>query len=176
MGAGLGGGSANATQVIGLLDRMWELGLSGEELRKLASRLGSDTAFFVDGGMALATSRGEVLEPYEGIDLSGYYILLAKPDVGVSTAQAFAGVTPERWQTPLKEALSAPIEQWKYLLKNDFEPSIFTQLPYLRQIKERMYENGALYASMSGSGSTIFGIFETHPPLTFNHYYKCLKL
>lgn len=176
MGAGLGGGSANSTKVLELLDKLWELKLSHQELEGLAAQLGSDTAFFVSGGMALASSRGEVLEPYHGLDLRGYYILLAKPDLGISTAQAFKGVTPQKWQTPLHEVIIAPIEQWKELLKNDFEPSIFEQLPYLGQLKELMYQNGAVYAAMSGSGSTIFGIFKTQPTLSFDHYYKCVKL
>lgn len=176
MGAGLGAGSANATEVLRMLNLLWHLNLKEHDLESLAAELGSDTAFFVRGGISLATSRGEVLEPYSGIDLRGYYMLLAKPDIGVSTAQAFAGVTPGKWQIPLRDVIARPIEQWKDLLKNDFEPSIFAQLPYLKQLKEQMYQNGALYAAMSGSGSTIFGIFETKPTLSFDHYYKCVKL
>lgn len=176
LGAGLGGGSANATEVLRMLDELWGTNLSDRELESLAGELGSDTSFFVRKGVAFATSRGEVLEPYNGIDLSGYYILLAKPNMGISTAQAFDGVTPSRWQTPLRKVVGMPITEWKRELKNDFEPSVFKQLPYLARLKEQMYENGAIYSAMSGSGSTIFGIFETKPTLSFDHYYKCVKL
>lgn len=161
-GAGLGGGSADATTVLLLCNDLWRLGLSFEIIQQLAARLGSDTPFFVKNEVCLATGRGEIMTPFE-VSLSGLWLLLVKPDVGISTAQAYAGVVPNVAVPPIEQLLRQPIEEWRELLRNDFEPSVFALHPRLRVIKAQMYRSGAVYAAMSGSGSTIFGLFESRP-------------
>lgn len=162
MGAGLGGGSANATAVIELCNLTWQLGLDTKQLETLAAEIGSDTAFFIRNCAALATGRGEILEPI-AVDLSGYYLVMIKPAESVSTAKAYAGVTPRRAEHSVRDTVHRPITEWRWNLENDFEASIFSQIPLLRHLKEQMYARGAIYASMSGSGSTIFGIFSEQP-------------
>lgn len=158
-GAGLGGGSSDATAVILAINSLFELNLSEEELIDLASELGSDTAFFVRNSPQLCSSRGEVMTPID-LDLSGKYILLVKPDVNVSTGQAYAGVHPAYPPVPLSKLISMPLEEWQGKIKNDFEDHIFRSHPILGRIKEDILSCGALYAAMSGSGSTIYGIFD----------------
>ncbi len=164
-GAGLGGGSADATAVILAINQLFELQLNESTLIDIAAELGSDTAFFVRNTPQLCSGRGEIMEHID-LDLSGYTILLVKPDVGVSTAQAYGGVCPFVPTTPLDELISKPIEMWQIKVKNDFEPHIFEIYPILAQIKKELIAAGAVYASMSGSGSTIYGIFTTPPNLT----------
>lgn len=163
LGAGLGGGSSNATAVVMLCNDIFELGLNTTDLEQITSELGSDTVFFVHNHAALATGRGEILTPFD-INLEGYWLLLVKPDIGVSTAEAYAGITPKIPDRNIRDILQMPIEYWRDLLVNDFEKSIFHRLPLLREIKEKLYKSGAIYAAMSGSGSTIFGIFNSEPP------------
>lgn len=162
-GAGLGGGSANATTVLSMCNELWQLSLSEDTLRNLAAELGSDTPFFVSSQAQLATGRGEILSPFDNFSLSGLWLMLVKAEVGVSTAQAYAGVKPHKNDVSINETLRLPINKWRELLVNDFEESIFPKLPLLAQIKEKLYTHGALYAAMSGSGSTIFGLFESKP-------------
>ncbi|MFR9602471.1 MAG: 4-(cytidine 5'-diphospho)-2-C-methyl-D-erythritol kinase [Rikenellaceae bacterium] len=161
-GAGLGGGSADATAVIVAINNLFELHLSEEILIEIASELGSDTAFFVRNSAQLCSGRGEIMQHIE-LDLSGYTILLIKPDINVSTGQAYGGVRPEEPQTPLDKLISRPIEEWQGGIKNDFEPHIFEMYPTLAQIKQQLLDLGAVYAAMSGSGSTIYGIFASQP-------------
>ncbi|MFI3292823.1 MAG: 4-(cytidine 5'-diphospho)-2-C-methyl-D-erythritol kinase [Rikenellaceae bacterium] len=158
-GAGLGGGSADATAVIVAMNSIFELGLSEDRLISIAAELGSDTAFFVRNTPQLCTARGEVMNAID-LDLSHYHIAIIKPEVGVSTTQAYGGVKPQIPETPLQELVTRPIEEWQGRVKNDFEPHIFEIYPILAQIKKELLEAGALYAAMSGSGSTIYGIFE----------------
>ncbi len=158
-GAGLGGGSSDATAVLVALNSLFELGLSEAQLIEFAAQLGSDTAFFVRNTPQLCSSRGEVMSPAK-LDLSGKYLLLIKPCVNVSTREAYAGVTPHHPTTPLSELIELPLEQWQGKIKNDFEPHIFEAYPLLGQIKSTLLEAGAIYAAMSGSGSTIYGIFD----------------
>lgn len=177
MGAGMGGGSANAVEVVRLLNKVWGVGMSNRDMEVFVAKLGSDTSFFVNGGMAYATGRGEVLSPYaKDLGLQGKYLLLAKPDLGVSTAQAFSGISPMKWDKPLLSVLDQPIESWRNELKNDFETTVFEQIPYLGQLKKYMYDQGALYASMSGSGSTVYGLFDHKPDAEFEHYFRCVRL
>ncbi len=159
-GAGLGGGSSDATAVILALNQLFALDLGEEQLITIAAEIGSDTAFFVRNTPQLCTGRGDIMTPMN-IDLSGKYLLLIKPDEGVSTREAYAGVTPAYPTTSLSELISLPLEQWQKHIKNDFEPHIFAAHPLLAQIKQELIEAGALYAAMSGSGSTLFGIFES---------------
>lgn len=159
MGAGLGGGSADAVFVLKALNALFELGLSDNVMEQYAAELGSDTAFFVRNTAALASGRGELLTPIE-VPLKGYYIVIVKPDIHISTREAYAGVKPSCEGASLTELLQQPVGQWKDCVRNDFENSLFECHPSLRQIKEAMYANGAVYASMSGSGSAVYGLFE----------------
>ena len=159
-GAGLGGGSADATAVVLAIDTLFGLQLSETELIDCAAALGSDTAFFVRNTPQLCTGRGEVMEPIE-LDLAGLWIVLVKPDVHVSTREAYAGVRPRVPAVPLRERLRRPRGEWQGLIGNDFEPSVFAAHPELAAVKRQLLEAGALYAAMSGSGSTLYGLFET---------------
>lgn len=159
-GAGLGGGSADATFTLKMLDGMFSLGLSDGELAKMASRLGSDCPFFVYNRPMLASGRGEVLEEFDLPALDSLRIELVTPDVHVSTREAYAGVTPGVPSVPLREILPLPPARWRELLKNDFERSVFGIHPSLARMKQEMYDRGAIYASMSGSGSSIYGLFK----------------
>lgn len=159
-GAGLGGGSADGTAVIILLDELFGLHLTEAERIDCAAELGSDTAFFVRNASQLCTGRGECMEPFE-VDLHGLTLVILKPGEGVSTREAYAGVQPRVPEIPLAERLRRPVWQWQGLVTNDFEPHIFAMHPAIRAAKERMLEAGALYAAMSGSGSAVFGLFDT---------------
>lgn len=158
-GAGLGGGSGDATACVMLINDMYELGLDRPTLASLAARLGADCPFFVYDRPMLATGTGTVLEPID-LDLSGYALLIAKPQaVSVSTRQAYAALQPSQPEHPLTELLALPVEQWQGRVKNDFEPSVFVIAPQVRLAKAKMLEAGAAYAAMSGSGSSVFGLF-----------------
>jgi len=163
-GTGLGAGSSNAASTLVMLNQMLSLNLSIAELKEKALRLGSDCPFFVENIPSIATGRGEVLEP-AFVDLSGFSLVLIIPNVYVSTALAYSLIKPEKPLWTIKEIVKMPLSQWKGFLKNDFEPIVFEKHPILAKIKEWLYQKGAIYASMSGSGSVIFGIFETKPKM-----------
>lgn len=127
-------------------------------MEALAAEIGSDTSFFIADRPAIATGRGEVLTPY-GLSLQGYRLVIVKPDTGVSTAEAYARVTPHKPEISLTEKLALPVERWRGEIVNDFEESVFPQYPQIGQVKRQLYDLGALYASMSGSGSAVYGIF-----------------
>ena len=165
-GAGLGGGSSDATAVILALNELYNLGLSEERLVEIAAMIGSDTAFFVRNTPQLCTGRGEKMEPIE-LPLQGKYLVVAKPEEGVSTKEAYAGVKPAVPQVRLAEALQRPIGEWQGLIKNDFEPHIFESHPAIAELKKALLDAGAIYASMSGSGSAVFGIFDEEVALAF---------
>jgi len=171
-GAGLGGGSSNAAFVLHALNEIFSLSLSQKELQNYAAHLGSDCAFFVYNTPMLATGRGEILQPIE-VNLSGYELLIVKPNVGVSTAEAYAGVIPQKPPCPLQHIVNQDIKEWRELLVNDFEPSVFAKYPQLRDIKNRLYDYDAVYAAMSGSGSSIFGIFEKVPDSVAQIFESC---
>ena len=158
-GAGLGGGSSDATSVILALNELYNLGLSEERLVEIAAMIGSDTAFFVRNTPQLCTGRGEQMVPVE-LPLQGKYLVVAKPNEGVSTKEAYSGVKPAVPQVRLVDALQRPIEEWQGVVKNDFEPHIFEAHPAIAELKKTMLDAGAIYASMSGSGSAVFGIFD----------------
>jgi len=142
-------------------------------MRQYAAMLGADCAFFIEAQPAYATGIGDVLEPCSVPHLEGRYLALVKPDVAVSTAQAYAGITPRAARHNCRDVVALPVAEWRDVLVNDFEEGIFQKLPILREVKEQMYANGAEYAAMSGSGSTIFGIFAKEPDMTqFAAYYN----
>ena len=177
-GAGLGGGSSDATAVILALNELYNLGLSEERLVEIAAMIGSDTAFFVRNTPQLCTGRGEKMTPIE-LPLQGKYLVVAKPEEGVSTKEAYAGVKPAVPQVRLAEALQRPIEEWQGIVKNDFEPHIFEMHPAIAELKKGLLDADALYASMSGSGSAVFAIFAEKPKLeqiNTNYYLKITKL
>lgn len=163
--AGLGGGSSDAAFMLKLLDQRFRINAGNAELEKYAARLGADCPFFINAEPAYAEGIGEILSPVEITDnaLSGYTLVIVKPQVSVSTKEAFAGITPHMPKVSCREIVAMPIEEWKGLLTNDFEDSVFAQYPELQTIKNKLYEAGAAYAQMSGSGSSIFGIFKTKP-------------
>ncbi len=160
MGAGLGGGSSDAAQLIKTLNSMLDLNLSTEEMEKILAKVGADCPFFVQNKPSLASGIGEILRPVEFDTLKGKYIRLIKPEIHVSTAEAYGGVTPREPEIHIEEIIKRPIEEWQGLLVNDFEESVFKAHPQLAEIKQWLIDNGAIYAAMSGSGSTIFGIFD----------------
>lgn len=166
-GAGLGGGSSDATAVILALNKLYEIGLNEQSLIEVAAMIGSDTAFFVRNTPQLCTGRGEKMKPIE-LPLQGKYLAIVKPEEGVSTKEAYAGVKPAAPEVRLSDALQRPIEEWQGVVKNDFEPHIFAAHPAIAELKKMMLDAGAVYASMSGSGSTVFGIFESRPELNIN--------
>lgn len=168
MGAGLGGGSADATYVLTGLNSMFDLGLSVKELQGYASKLGSDCAFFVEDNPQLAFGRGEVLKNVE-VSLTGKYLRIINPGIHIGTKEAYANVNFSSKETSVESIVQQPISDWKRLLKNDFELSAFKRHKTLGVIKERMYNEGAVYASMTGSGSTMYAIYESCPK-SWNDY------
>ncbi|HYF68168.1 MAG TPA: 4-(cytidine 5'-diphospho)-2-C-methyl-D-erythritol kinase [Ohtaekwangia sp.] len=160
-GAGLGGGSSDAAYTLRLLNQVFDLNLSLDQLMQYAAKLGSDCAFFIGDKPMIGKGRGELLHDIN-LSLKGKYVVLIKPDLEVSTAAAYAGITPDTPAMPIAEILTQhPMSHWKEMLVNDFEVSVFQKFPILKHIKESLYDAGAVYACMSGSGSTVFGIFDT---------------
>ena len=161
VGAGLGGGSADAAFALRMLNEVFSLGLDDERLAEYASRLGSDCAFFIYNRPMSGRGRGEVLCPVD-VPLDGYEIKVVVPEgIAVSTREAYSGVTPRVPELPLEEALKRPVGQWKDLVVNDFETSVFAKHPELAAIKQSLYDSGAVFASLSGSGAALFGIYRT---------------
>lgn len=157
-GAGLGGGSSDAAFTLKALNELFDLKISSKKLETLATKLGADCPFFIQNKPVYATGIGNVFSPVK-ISLKGYWMLLVKPDIHVSTAEAYAGITPTPSEKPLTELIQFPILEWKNYIKNDFEKTVFAKQPEIAKLKEKMYDLGALYASMSGSGSAVYGIF-----------------
>ncbi|MDZ4667811.1 MAG: 4-(cytidine 5'-diphospho)-2-C-methyl-D-erythritol kinase [bacterium] len=169
MGAGLGGGSSDGAFAIKLLNKLFKLEISIEKQEKYAAKLGSDCSFFIQNTPCIGTGRGEILEPIS-LSLKGLWMVLVKPNIHIGTAEAFAQIKPRNtWDLQqnfsLKDLPNIPIENWKNILVNDFEASIFPNHLILSQIKESLYQKGAIYAAMSGSGSTIFGLFKVQANL-----------
>lgn len=158
MGAGLGGGSADGAFALLLLNKRFNLGLTESELIDLALQLGSDAPFFIVNNPSYATGRGERLEPVQ-IDLSAYKFLIINPGIHINTGWAFRQITPQKDRPSLKERIQQPAEQWKEYIANDFEGPVSAAYPPIAAIKEQLYQSGAVYAAMSGSGSTVFGLF-----------------
>ena len=159
VGAGLGGGSSDAAYALRMISSLAGLSLDDDTLAAYAARLGSDRAFFVYNRPMFGSGRGEILEPYP-LKLDGYSIKVFIPEGEcVSTAEAYRGITPHAPEVSIKKALSLSPEDWKDVLVNDFEPSVFSGHPRISALKQQIYAQGAVYASMSGSGSALFGIF-----------------
>lgn len=158
-GAGLGGGSADAAFMLKLLNERFSLGLANETLEEYAARLGADCAFFIKNQPTYAEGIGNIFSPIS-LSLQGYRIWIVKPDIFVSTRDAFSQIKPHHPEKSLKEIIQFPIEEWKDYMVNDFEESVFPQFPAIRDIKDEMYRQGAVYASMSGSGSSVYGLFK----------------
>lgn len=173
LGAGLGGGSADAAAVLKGLNELYELGLSLDRLADYAAKLGSDTVFFLYNMPMLGRGRGEKLTPFPQLDLKGWWLLMVKPDLGVSTAEAYSMLTPRRPEVDLEDILKRSVGEWCEKLVNNFEESVFEKLPQLRKIKEALYDKGAAYASMSGSGSTIYGLFDSEPLVNQDDWRGC---
>lgn len=160
-GAGLGGGSSDAAHVITLINELFKLGLEIDTMCGLAKRIGADCPFFILNRPCYATGIGDQMEP---IDCqSNYKIVLLKPPVSVSTSDAYRGVKPHPSTIDLREAIKEPIESWRNLIVNDFEATVFPKYPIIGELKELLYDKGSVYASMSGSGSALFGFFKELP-------------
>ncbi len=174
IGAGLGGGSSDASYALKALNRMFFLDISDDKLEQIASELGADCPFFVRNKPVIATGIGDVFEEVM-VSFEGWYIYLVYPGVHISTAEAYKGVTPGETERCLKDILTnTDTSGWKNLVTNDFEPALFKKYPVLAEIKEKLYENGAFYASMTGSGSCIYGLFSKKPErLKFPSEYQC---
>jgi len=162
MGGGLGGGSSDGAKTLVALRDLFHLEITKAKLREYAAELGSDCPFFIDGGLQLATGRGELLEKLS-LRLPAIHIVLVNAGIHVPTKDAYAHVVPNPDQKPLTELLNAGLEFWKGHLVNDFEQSVFQQHPVLADVKADLYKAGASYAAMSGSGSTLFGLFTEKP-------------
>jgi len=175
MGAGLGGGSADGAFTLVALNQLFNLQLSVDKLMQYALTLGSDCPFFIINTPAFASGRGEILKPIN-VNLDGYYIVIVNPGIAISTKLAFSLITPKVPDTNMEAIICEPVTLWKEKLINDFEQPIFNSFPELANIKETLYQKGAVYASMTGTGSTIYGIFPTSimDSLSFNfpsHYF-----
>ena len=160
VGAGLGGGSSDAAAIIKMLNEKFALGLTSEQMQNYAVQIGADCPFFINNTPVFATGIGNIFTPIE-FSLHGKNIILVKPDIFVSTRDAYALVKPSPAAIPLTEAIKQPISEWKQFITNDFEKSVFAKYPEIAAIKDKLYDMGALYASMSGSGSAVYGIFDS---------------
>jgi len=164
MGAGLGGGSADAAFFLNLLNTLFQLNLSTDELKSHASQIGSDCTFFIDNKPALVSGTGNITTPIQ-IDLSKYYISIVYPQIHIDTKNAYSLITPHKRPYSLRELIQTPIHAWKETIVNDFEEPIFKANRKLAEIKAFLYKQGAIYASMTGSGSALYGIFDKKPGL-----------
>lgn len=158
IGAGLGGGSADGAFTVKLLNDQFNLALTPAQMEEYVRPLGSDCAFFIQNKPLYCYDKGDRFAPVE-VALDTYFIVLVNPGIHVSTAEAYAGIVPSLPEVPLQQLLAQPLRQWKELLQNDFEKTVFAAYPAIAAVKEKLYEAGALYASMSGSGATIYGVF-----------------
>ncbi len=174
-GAGLGGGSSDAAYMLKLLNDFFNLKINDSELINYASQLGSDCAFFIKNKAVIASEKGDVFNEIE-LNLNNYSILIVKPPVNVSTPDAYKWVKPRNESIDIKDIIMMPINKWKDLLTNDFENSVFKNYPQIEHIKAKLYENGAIYSAMSGSGASVFGIFKDEiPVISFEKEYFTWK-
>jgi 4-diphosphocytidyl-2-C-methyl-D-erythritol kinase len=177
-GAGLGGGSSDGAFMLAMLNKYFKLTISGEELECFAAKLGSDCPFFTRNKPVFASGRGEIMEPVQ-LSLNDWFILLVNPPVEVSTVKAFQLVVPKKPAISLKTLIELPVQEWKNKVINQFESIVFQQYPEIAEVKQCLYNKGAVYASMSGSGSCVYGLFQElqegwnslfpAPFLTFSH-------
>lgn len=171
IGGGLGGGSSDGSFMLNALNTHFKLELNEKELCSLALELGSDCPFFISNKPSIAFGRGEILEPFT-LQLDHLYLALVNPGIHVNTSEAFKGINPIQPQKTIKDAIRLPVEKWHQSIFNDFEKSVFPKFPIIGQLKQSLYDQGALYASMSGTGSTCYGIFREKPDLHFPDHYK----
>ncbi len=171
-GAGLGGGSSDAAHTAIALNELFDLRLSKQELIDIVRPLGADCAFFIENSPCLATGIGDVLQPFE-LSLEGYSLVLVKPNVHVSTKAAYQGITPRRPAHSLAELIQLPVTEWRGKVHNDFEDSVFPQFPEIARTKELLYELGATYAAVSGSGASVFGLFEAEAVPRKSAFVEC---
>jgi 4-diphosphocytidyl-2-C-methyl-D-erythritol kinase len=164
IGAGLGGGSADAAFALKAANDLFSLNLSIETLESYARRLGSDCAFFIQNKSVLAVEKGDVFEEIN-LSLTGATCVVVYPDLHISTAEAYARITPQLPLHPLRAALAQPMNTWRTTVSNDFETALTPSHPVLADIKQQLYEAGATYASLSGSGSAVYGLWESGEPV-----------
>lgn len=162
MQAGMGGGSSDCAYMIRLLNELFCLGMDHETMMRYAAKLGADCAFFIKSTPCYAEGIGECLQPIN-IDLKGWHIAVVRPDIPVSTKEAFSLIHPHRPAKCCRDIVKQPVETWRYELLNDFEDSVFALYPALEALKQQLYDIGAIYAAMSGSGSAVFGLFREAP-------------
>lgn len=176
MGAGLGGGSADAAFALKILNKLFELKLSTEALQNYARQLGSDCAFFIENKPVLAVEKGDVFEPV-ALDLTGYTCIVVYPGLHITTAEAYSNVIPQETTTDIRDVLKQDVKTWKDALYNDFEKSLFPNYPQLSELKDNLYEAGAAFASMTGSGAAVYGLFKGDVPanLIFPGHYLVWK-
>lgn len=167
LGAGLGGGSSDAAFTLQLLNEKFKLNLNTKQLLDYALQLGSDVPFFIINTPCFATGRGEILESIN-IDLSNYKLVIVNPGIPINTQRAFSKIIPKETKASIKEIISMPVEVWEENLKNDFEAIVFAEYPEIEKIKKDLYKQGAVYASLSGSGSTVYGIFDKETDVTYS--------
>ena len=174
-GAGLGGGSSDAAFMFKLLNDFFKLNLSENQLINYASNLGSDCTFFIENKAVIASEKGNIFKNIK-LSLKDLYIIIIKPPINVSTPDAYRWVNPRNKVVDIEQIIKKPITDWRHLLINDFEESLFNKYPEIEAIKKELYKYGALYASMSGSGSSVFGLFENQiPDITINNQYFIWK-
>ena len=166
-GAGLGGGSSDAAFLLRAVNRIFGLALNGDELKTIAAGLGSDCPFFIDCKPSFASGKGEILSPLGDL-LAGCYAVLVNPRIPVSTMEAYKDCTPSKPDNHLQEIINHPVSEWKDLIVNDFEKTVFLIHPQIKEIKQILYSSGAIFSSMSGSGSTVYGIFYEKPEIPVN--------
>ncbi len=178
LGSGLGGGSADGVATLQLLNKKFSLNITTGQLFGYALKLGSDCPFFLLNKPVFASGRGETLEPLQ-LSLSGYKIIIVNPGIHISTTEAFKDITPSIPKKRIKEIISQPIETWKKELINDFEKSVSKKYPLINKIKNDLYERGAIYSAMSGSGSTVYGIFKDDSMINYiaphSYFYKIIE-
>jgi len=171
-GAGLGGGSSDAAFMLDAINKLYGLGASKTELLSVAAKIGSDCAFFLYNEPCLATGRGEIIEPV-AFSLKSYYLCIIKPDVHVHTAHAYAGIKPSEAGLLPSDVFRQPVEMWQKNLLNDFEHTIFQKFPGIAKIKQDLLGAGAVYSAMSGSGASVFALFEEPPALSEYDFPEC---
>jgi 4-diphosphocytidyl-2-C-methyl-D-erythritol kinase len=175
MGGGLGGGSSDAAETIKTLNTIFDLSLSNDQMKSYAAQIGSDCAFFIENNPQYATGRGEILSPTP-LTLKNKYLLLINDGTHIGTKEAYAGIQPKPAKFKLDTLHTLPLENWKEFVFNDFESSVFELYPHLKIIKKNLYDMGAIYASMSGSGASIFGIFNSIPKGFYKQDYGVNKV
>lgn len=167
IGSGLGGGSSDAAYMLRLLNEQYSVGLSTSELEDIAKAMGADCPFFIQNNPVLATGIGDVFQPIS-MPLHGYWLQIVTPSIHIHTAEAYQNIALKSAPMPLEECLKLPVESWRKTVYNDFEESVFCKYPELKQIKDRFYQKGAVYSSMSGSGSALYGIFKEKPDIVWD--------